>query len=74
METIIFRMTKPSQYAGAIACKKLQKCHLALAWPKSPLNLAILTGDRACSVSFVESVIGNSFVWQADHFFQVPNV
>ncbi len=74
MEAVIFRITKPSQYAGAIACKNCQKRNLALAWPKSLLNLAILTGDRACSVSFVESVIGIFFVWQADHFFQVPNV
>jgi hypothetical protein len=55
MEAVIFRMTKPSQYAGAISLQKIaKKRHLALAWPKSLLNLAILTGDRACSVSFVE--------------------
>ena len=60
---------------GHIDCKKItKKWHLRLAWPKSLLNLAILTGDRACSVSFV-AVCHREFLRLAGGpFFQDPNV
>ena len=55
MEAVTFRNTQPSQDLGANKVTKFGKNpNPTLAWPESLLNLAILTGVRAYSVSFVK--------------------
>ena len=55
MEAVTFRITQPSQDLGANKVTKFAKNpNPTLAWPESLLNLAILTGVRAYSVSFVK--------------------